>query len=241
MKEIYENSISWNEQLWRYFSTERFLELLDSSELYFAAATQFEDPFEGSVAVVSPEYKSDPRYEEMEMYEKAFYELKRLTKINCWHRANYKSDAMWKLYAIKREGVAICTTPKLISEAFTPYKVKPDYGEEQLYGGAIKYTDLTSVRLKTSMLETFYHKHMAFEWEKEFRLAVSLKMAEEFGVSVPEKGIKVKVDLEKLISRIILGPELSEEDKNNVNNKIEEVGISEKSENSTLLYTPKYI
>ncbi len=82
---------------------------------------------------------------------------------------------------------------------------------------------------------------MAFEWEKEFRLAISLRMAEEFGVSVPEKGIKVKADLVKLISRIILGPELSEEDKINVNNKIEEVGISEKSEISTLLYTPKCI
>ena len=83
MKEIYENSVDWNETLWRYFSTERFLEVLNSSEMYFAAATQFEDPFEGAVAVISPEYKNDPRYEEMERYEKAFYELKRLTKISC--------------------------------------------------------------------------------------------------------------------------------------------------------------
>ena len=164
MKEIYENSINWNEQLWRYFSTERFLELLNSSKLYFAAATQFEDPFEGSVALVSPEYKADPRYEEMEGYEKAFYELKRLTKISCWHRASYESDAMWKLYALKRKGVAICTSPERISQAATPYRTKPEHGEEQLYGGAIKYIDLASVRLKTSMLETFYHKHMAFEW-----------------------------------------------------------------------------
>lgn len=241
MKEIYENSIEWGENLWRYFSTDRFLNTLETSKLYFAAATQFEDPFEGAVAVVSPEYKVDPRYEGMEGFEKAFFELKRLTKINCWHRANYESDAMWKLYAMKHKGVAITTTPEKISKAFTPYRIKPDYGEEQLYGGTIKYTDLSSVRLKTSMLETFYHKHMAFEWEKEFRLAISLRIAEEFGVNVPEKGIQVHINLQELIDRIILGPKLTEEEINKITTKAKEVGVSDKVEISTLLYTPKYI
>lgn len=241
MKEIYENSIDWNEILWRYFSTDRFLNTLNSSKLYFAAAIQFEDPFEGAVAVVSPEYKVDPRYEGMDGIQKAFYELKRLTKISCWHRASYESDAMWKLYAMKHKGVAITTTPEKISKALTPYRVKPEYGEEQLFGGAIKYTDLASVRLKTSMLETFYHKHMAFEWEKEFRLAISLRTAEEFGVNVPEKGIYVYTNLKELVDRVILGPKLTQKEKDTIIKKAEEVGISEKIEISTLLYTPKYI
>jgi len=241
MREIYINSIDWKEQLWRYFSTDRFLDLLESGTLYFAAATQFQDPFEGSVAVVSPEYKVDPRYEPRGGVEKAFSELKRLTKISCWHRASYESDAMWKLYALKRKGVAICSTPKKISESLAPYKIKQEYTEEHLYGGAIKYVDLASIRLKTSMLERFYHKHMVFEWEKEFRLAISLRTAEEFGVTVPEKGIKVKIDPASLIARIILGPELSEHDKQEILWKTEEIGISGKVELSTLLYAPKYI
>ena len=54
---------------------------------------------------------------------------------------------------------------------------------------------------------------MAFEWEKEFRLAISLRTAEELGVNVPEKGIEVQTNLVNLISRIILGPKLTEEDK----------------------------
>ena len=234
------NPINWDETLWRYFSTERFLGLMESSTLYFAAATQFEDPFEGAVAVLSPKYKVDPRYEEMEGVEKAFYELKRLTKINCWHRASYESDVMWKLYALKRKGVAICTTPVRIKESLTPYRVQPNYGEELLYGGTVKYVDLASVRLRTSMLETFYHKHMAFEWEKEFRLSIPLRTAEEFGVSVPEKGIEVEAELVTLISRIILGPDLTKEDKEKIMQKAEEVDISDKVEISTLLYTPKY-
>ncbi len=241
MKEIHDNSIDWQEKLWRYFSTDRFLSLLDSSKLYFAAASQFEDRFEGSVAVIHPEHKTDPRYEGMDRNEKAFYELKRLTKINCWHRANYESDAMWKLYALKRKGVAIYTTPEQIKNALTPYKIKPEFGEEQLYGGAIKYIDLASEKLKTSMLETFYHKHMAFEWEKEFRLAISLRNAEESGVNVPEKGIEVQTNLLELISKIVLGPELTQKDKEEIIRKAKEVGILNKVEVSTLLYTPKYI
>ncbi len=196
--------------------------------MFFVAATQFEDPFEGAVGVVSPEYRVDPRYEEMDGIEKAFSELKRLTKISCWHRANYESDAMWKLYALKRKGIAITTTPKKIGKALTPYRVKPEYAEENLYGGAIKYIDLASIRLRTSMLERFYHKHMAFEWEKEFRLTISLRMAEEYGVNIPEKGIEVQANLPELISSIILGPELTEEDKENIMQKTKEVGISDK-------------
>ena len=242
MKEVYENSINWHEQLWKYFSTNRFLEFLYSSNLYFASALQFEDIFEGSVVVISPEHKTDPGSEEMECFEKAFYELKRLTKISCWHRANYESDAMWKLYALKRKGVAICTTPENISKSITPYRTKPEHGEEQLYGGAIKYIDLSSVRLKTSTIERFYHKHIVFKWEREFRLVISLRMAEELGgVNVTEKGIEVKTDLDRLISRIVLGPDLSEVDKEKIIEATQQIGISDKVEISTLLYTPKYI
>ena len=80
-----------------------------------------------------------------------------------------------------------------------------------------------------------------FEWEKEFRLAISLRIAEEFGVRVPEKGIQVHVQLPELIDEIILGPELSETDKEKIISKIEDVGVKNKVQISTLLYTPKYL
>lgn len=43
--------IDMDESLWRYFKVNRFLELLNSNKIYFASARQFEDPFEGAVAV----------------------------------------------------------------------------------------------------------------------------------------------------------------------------------------------
>lgn len=99
MRAIWEDSFQPDTKIWRYFKPSRFIEFLETSELHFASANQFEDRFEGSVAIQSPHYLVDPRYAEIDGVEKAFRELKRLTKISCWHCASFESDAMWKLYA----------------------------------------------------------------------------------------------------------------------------------------------
>jgi hypothetical protein len=82
----------------------RFIESVLSQTLYFPSARQFEDPFEGAVAVLPHDWPIDPRYGGFENGDKAFEELRRLTKISFWHCANYESDAMWKLYVASRQG-----------------------------------------------------------------------------------------------------------------------------------------
>ena len=193
MRDIWKNGLEWDEQLWRYLTTDRFIWIVEHSRVYFAAATQFTDPFEGAVAVIPPDFPVDPRYEKMEPAEKAFHELKRLTKINCWHRANYESDAMWKLYAGESRGIAVCSTPERMRVAFRPFRLASHYGAEDLWAGAVRYEDLTKVRMNVGMLERFFYKHQAFLWEREFRLAISIRMAKEFGVNVPELGIEAAI------------------------------------------------
>jgi putative SOS response-associated peptidase YedK len=52
--------------------------------------------------------------------------------------------------------------------------------------GPVEYVDLTQIRMKgAAMLDRFFYKHRAFEWEREFRLAISLRAAEEFGLRSP--------------------------------------------------------
>ena len=130
MRQIGAVDIDWSEMLWRYFKVERFITTTERSAIYFAAARQFEDRFEGAVAVVPPEYRPDPRYAEPDHTDNAFEQLKRLTKISCWHRASYESDAMWKLYAGMHKGVAICTTPGRLRDAAIPFRLDPAYGIE---------------------------------------------------------------------------------------------------------------
>lgn len=162
--------------------------------------------------MLAPGFPVDPRYAQIESSEKAFEDLRRLTKINCWHRASYESDAMWQLYAGAWKGVAICTTPSRIAAAATPFRIKPEYGHEELWAGNVRYVDLLKERLRVSMLDRFWYKHMAFSWEREFRLAISLRSAEEFGVVVPVDGIKVAFDIAQLVERIFIGPSLMDAD-----------------------------
>ncbi|KZM41409.1 hypothetical protein OA90_27390 [Labrenzia sp. OB1] len=242
MREIVAGTIISDEVLWKYFKPERFISTLSEGYIYFASANQFEDPFEGAVAVQQPPQQTDPRYSEMETTEQAFFELKRLTKVSCWHRADYESDAMWKLYAGEHKGVAICTTPDRMRKAFKPYRLKPEYGVEDLWAGPVDYVDLTQVRMKgASMLGRFFFKHRAFEWEREFRLAISLRMAEEFAVSVPPGGIFVGVDLDILIARIVLGSTITGEERDIISDHVAQAGLKDRLELSSLLGRPRYI
>jgi hypothetical protein len=229
------------EPVWRYLKPARFYDFLSTGELYFASARQFQDPFEGAVAVLPPGFPVDPRYTEREGSERAFEELRRLTKICCWHRATYESDAMWQLYAGAWKGVAIRTTPGRIAEAAEPFRLKPEYGLEDLWAGYVRYVDLLEERLRVSMLDRFWYKHMAFSWEREFRLAISLRTAEEAGVNVPTDGINVRFDVSKLVDRIFIGPSLAGEDVKVVRKAAEEAGLGDRVRVSSMLGIPRYV
>ena len=62
MREIWKEGIDWSEPLWRYFKVSRFAWTLENAKLYFAAATQFTDRFDGAAAVLPPDFPIDPRY-----------------------------------------------------------------------------------------------------------------------------------------------------------------------------------
>ena len=240
MRIIGDQPLDMAEPLWRYFKTDRFLDILQSSRLYFAAALQFEDPFEGAVAVLPPGFPVDPRYANLESGERAFEELRRLTKVSCWHRAAYESDAMWQLYAGSRKGVAIRTNAERIQAAAKPFRLRPEYGHEDLWAGNVSYVDLLKDRLRVSMMDRFWFKHMAFSWEREFRLAVSVRMAEEFGVQVPELGVQVEFDILQLVDRIYLGPSLSEEDIAAIRGAAKQHGLEDRIRVTSMLGTPRY-
>ncbi|HNS19398.1 MAG TPA: DUF86 domain-containing protein [Sedimentisphaerales bacterium] len=161
---------------------------------HFPSARQFEDPFEGAVAVLAHDFPTDPRYPDLDYPDRAFEELRRLTKINCWHCADYESAAMWKLYASNRMGVAVRTSAERLRTALQPFRLAPRFGEEEPYWGRVRYVDLHTERLRVGMEHRFFYKHRAFEWEREFRVVISLRMAEEWAVPVPADGIDVPFD-----------------------------------------------
>ena len=241
MRSIWKDEqVALGEPLWRYFRVDRLLETLRSGTLYFPSARQFEDPFEGAVAIQPHDWPVDPRYGESEVGEGAFEQLRRLTKISCWHRADYESDAMWKLYAAGRKGVAIRTTAERLAESLRPFRLAPNYGEEVPFWGNVHYVDLSTQRLRVGMEERFFFKHRAFEWEREFRVVISVRMAEEFAVPVPELGIDVGLDPTVLIESIYAGPSLDAAEREQLIQGCEAAGVTVPLTTSTLLGRPRY-
>ena len=148
---------------------------------------------------------------------------------------------MWKFYAQDKKGIAIVTTAEKMKEAFKPYKIQSEYGEENLYIGNVQYIDLTNNNADFGDIKRFFYKHIVFQDEKELRLAISLSLASEFVAQIPLKGIHVPVDYAKLTDKIILGPNLPKEDKQELIKTITELGFESKISNSSLTYLPRYI
>ena len=94
MRELSAGTIAWDANLWRYFDLDRFSQLLETSSLYFASANEFDDNFEGAVYVERANDVYGSTHQPMGTVDRAFFESKRLTKISCWHCAEYESAAM---------------------------------------------------------------------------------------------------------------------------------------------------
>lgn len=218
----------------------RFEEMIAARQIHFASANQFDDRFEGAVAVQPQDFPIDPRYSDMDPGEKAFAELKRLTKLSCWHIEDHESVAMWKLYSEKGKGVAVTSTPRRLVNALAPFKLKPEYGAEDLWGGNVIYRNLLEERLNAGMLDRFFYKHNAYAWEKEFRLAISVRTAEEYGVTVPDDGIFVETAISDLIEEIYIGPDIVTEELQRITAICNDHGLADRIRISSLLGKPRY-
>src|SRR4051794_21617697 len=106
--------------IWRYLALTRYRELL-SGRLYFAAAQQFGDHFEGAITAAQHAWRrreaartfpDDVAMQERDLdgLTDAFADLRRMTKISCWHARATENIAMWERYLQGSPGVAVAST-----------------------------------------------------------------------------------------------------------------------------------
>lgn len=235
--------------VWRYMSLDRLRDLL-TGHLYFAAARQFEDLFEGAITAgeqgrrlqeARRVFPDDERMQAWSAQEasRAFEDLRRMTKINCWHAMPHENAAMWERYC--STGVAVASTVGSLKRTLHEFRLKPECGAESIYVGRVRYLDYAAEdMMDRTMLGIFLHKRVEYRDENEVRALLSLRMAQEFGVPIPDSGVHVRVDLAELIDEVRLWPAATMYEVAAVSDEIRQAGVDCPVSRSTLGNAPTY-
>jgi hypothetical protein len=191
---------------WRYFDFTKYVDLLQTRELYFPRADLLGDPFEGSISQSSVEHRKQrfnelidrgelsPNYRDaVDEHEKGRKALRNMF-ISCWHMNDYESAAMWKLYLKSDEGVAIRSRVELLRNA-----LERDPLEIAL--GQVRYVDYNQDHVPWgNVLTPFIHKRRSFEHEREFRAIIWRHDGYE------GEGIRIKIIPENVIEAVHVCP-----------------------------------
>lgn len=196
-------------RLWRYMDFTKFVSLISSRALFLCRADLFKDPFEGSYSKANVKlrpqvYKDIPSeqlYTMMDQMADFTRWIREWTYMNCWHANEYESAAMWDLYAKTNEAVAIETNYNKLKNGLT----------EKAFIGLVRYIDYENDWLpEGNSFYPFMHKRKSFEHEKEVRVVVQDLPNKDKGIEVGKKndkpGIKLPIDLTKLIMTIHVAP-----------------------------------
>jgi len=204
-----------NVKVWRYMDFTKLISLIDSRRLFFTRADKFDDPFEGSsprINVLARKQVPDGLpIEGHEAYLKAVANVGETNKlwpryhaINCWHMNEHESAAMWKLYLKSDEGIAVQSTYNKLRTSIID--------DEPVFLGVVKYIDYETEWIEVGNIFTpFVYKRKSFEHEREVRAVITKwPTGENTGIDFTkdtiDHGLKVKVDVERLIERIYIAP-----------------------------------
>jgi hypothetical protein len=217
--------------IWRYFPLDKFLSLLTSSQLFFAKASSFEDPFEGDYGEAAKQHIRD-RYGDGQYLRdfNTFEFLREHTYISCWHESQHESDAMWKLYgnaiAVKAKFSSI---QKLLSWSETEIK----------HSGRVNYIDYATehVSVESSYIPYFF-KRLSFAHEKEVRFLIQEHRYDwnAYPPSLPGKSAQLNINSN--FEEIVLSPTMEPYVSRAIERVVRQAGVSITVRQSILLNNP---
>ncbi|WP_278396002.1 DUF2971 domain-containing protein [Acinetobacter venetianus] len=196
-------------KLWRYMDLTKFLELIIHQRLYFNRSDNFEDKHEGELDYQAREWlKKNPFNQAMERPINSNPEKFKYF-INCWHQNDYESAAMWKLYGVIPDAVAITTNLRSLAKSLPEsISIKKVTYYNDRYSSDINNLHLTQENLFSRKREAFIH-------EKEYRAIYHCENIEDSNIPSEatwvEKdkkpiGINFKIDIYQLIETVYISP-----------------------------------
>lgn len=221
----FESPSDQNVTIWRYMDFAKFVSMLHTGHLHFTRLDGFGDPFEGALPKRHVQAVRQARVEHQEknpeLWEhfknlgqvkssatEEYQELRTRIAVNCWHKNEQESAAMWSLYLKSENGIAIQSTYKKLAESFNS-----NDKTVIVWVGMVKYIDYEKEMFEdfNNMLLPALHKRASFQHENELRAVVCGSTPYEGNLHLdmrefPETGVDVAVDLGTLIDSIYVAP-----------------------------------
>jgi hypothetical protein len=190
-----------NRHIYRIIPQRRFFELFRTHEQSLARPASWPDPFENFIRNSTAHY---PDGRAMPLSCSAFF-------AQCWSLQKV-SDALWQIYAPKRDGVRIRTTINRLVESLCT--AVPPNARDRCFIGKVRYlsgaeidafarTAFKSGITHRSLAQTLLVKRPAFKHESEVRLLYSASSAEQAG-----ERYHYEVNPHQLIDQIMVDPRL---------------------------------
>lgn len=176
----------------------KFLNLLETSCLYFCRADLLGDQFEGTIPnpVLKLMIEEDRKKEtnKNQLWISMVNNQRDSILISSWTYSKNESFAMWKMYAKDKMGVAIKTDLNSLKAAFEKTNVDIFIGEVNYFN-----PDQFDYQL-SNLFKPFLDKLQYYEFEKEIRCITACAEGED------KTSKLINVDLNKLIKSIVISP-----------------------------------
>jgi hypothetical protein len=222
-------------KVWRYMDLPKFMYLLEKEALFFCRADLFADEFEGSFTKPAIEFREKVWRETMpgvpEEHFEQFLDFHSFHKrqerenffLNCWHKSEYESAAMWEIYGIKNQTIAIQSSYNLLRECLpekTSESGQPLEGHVDI--GLVQYLDYGSDPMpQIYSFDPFLRKRKSFAHEQEIRLfyqaptqegsyqkeSKEYKFIPKSGLHIENpKGIDFRIEVNRLVEKVFVAP-----------------------------------
>jgi hypothetical protein len=224
-----------HESIWRYLNFTKFVAMLQKRSLYFRRADKFSDRWEGVIPTWLINWCEKHAKLPASAGGATFAEYFRKVEIgrqylNCWHRSDTESAAMWSIYGKSEEAVSIRSTVGGFKQSLAKARVQEANMQVDIMIGNVDYADHQSWQPQvTSSLDVFaipfFVKRRSFSYEQEFRAKVD---GADVFANDPNKpfGINVDVDLQALIEKIYVAPGANQSFKELVTSVLKQYGFS---------------
>lgn len=214
---------------------------LNSQKLNLAAIDSLEKHIGAHTA---PEKISEFREAASQLKKEMGDVVKKVAKcltVNCWHRNQHESEAMWRLYS--HSGVAIRTTVSAIRAALEMNKQS-----HIVHMGAIKYLDFADDSLSPADCVTDdgqlfgMVKRIAYSHENEVRLYITGSIDPKNYAAASPEPISLDIDAMILIDSLVISPFASISMRKSIQSIAKKYGVaSSKVIESPLLENCEYL